>query len=78
MVALIAQTHEYYLDKENVISSEHLGMNFMGNASKNLIKKEVYGTSINTYTYEFDRDNHVTRQTETMGGSSYSITFTWK
>lgn len=30
-------TYEYYIDKENVISSEHLGMNFMGNASKNLI-----------------------------------------
>jgi len=61
--------YEYYLDKENTLSNEHMGMNYWGKSNKNLVKTETYTTSSYShkynYTYEYDQDNYVTKRTKT-------------
>lgn len=60
-------TYEYYLDKDNTISNEYKGVNFYGKSNKNLKKQSILsgssGSDINTYTYEFDQDNYVSKCT---------------
>jgi len=76
-------TYEYYLDKENTLSDEHLfGMSYRGKSSKNLIKKETYppsNTSFTAYTYDYDQDNYVTKLTNTYNdGTTYWETYSYK
>jgi hypothetical protein len=67
-------TYEYYLDKTNTTGNAYRGINFLGNESKNLVKKEKYtydnmgGSSFTEeylYTYEFDSKNRVSKSIKT-------------
>jgi hypothetical protein len=72
-------TYEYYTDKDNTLDYAHRGIIFMGKSNKNLIKKATIGNSIITYTYDYDQDNYVTKQTRTASdGSIQWESYTYK
>jgi hypothetical protein len=73
--------YEYYLDKENALSAEKLvGECYSGKSDKNLIKRITYSSSeIESYTYEYDQDNYVTKQTTTaVDGTTSWKTYSYK
>ena len=76
-------TYEYYLDKTNTTGNAYRGINFLGNESKNLVKKEKFtydnmgGSSFTEeylYTYEFDSKNRVSKSTKTSTSNGVSNT----
>ena len=80
-------TYEYYLEKENALSSEMLfgEKNHYGRSNKNLIKSTAYSSSHSdfyssyTYEYEYDQDNYVTKQTTTdVDGKTSWATYSYK
>ncbi|HWR33435.1 MAG TPA: hypothetical protein VN451_07920, partial [Chitinophagaceae bacterium] len=65
----------YYTDKPNVLSVENYGELFYGKDNKNMIKSEVYKypdgstTSESGYSYEYDAQGRVIKQTSTAGNN---------
>jgi len=74
-------TVEYFTDKSNTIGNENKGIGFWGKQSTNLVKSVAYSIvgqgqlSLEEYTYEFDINGRVSRQTIT-GDPGYT-TFTY-
>jgi len=63
----------YYTDKPNVLTDANTGDNFYGKNNANMLKTEIYkysnGTSneLATYTYEYDGQGRVIKETRTQG-----------
>jgi YD repeat-containing protein len=70
----------YYIDKPNVLSDDVFGEPYWGMNSKNLLKSSVNhfpdGSSSvkNDYTYEFDSQSRVTKETITVDNGNIYIT----
>ncbi len=69
---------EYYTDKLTTIELNNMGFPTIGKPNKNLIKKKVYGNVATDYTYEFDSQNRVIKETVIYNGTlSYYVDFTY-
>jgi hypothetical protein len=65
----------YYTGKPNVLTDAATGDDFYGKASKDMLKSEIYkypdGSSneLATYTYEYDGQGRVIKETRSQGGN---------
>lgn len=72
--------YQFYKDKSNTIGNENIGISFMGKQNKNPIKQETNTITYNnevaspqtvSYTYEYDANGWITKQTSSNG--DYSV-----
>lgn len=64
---------EYYTDKISTVNPANYGATFMGPRSKNLIRKKTMRQIISDYTYEFDSQDRVIKETSANGDNVVNI-----
>lgn len=70
---------EYYPDKVSTLNPANFGTPFLGLKSRNLIKKKKMGIVTREYTYEFDSQNRVIKETSKDGEIvNYNISYKYK
>ncbi|HEX2935655.1 MAG TPA: hypothetical protein VHO72_09915 [Bacteroidales bacterium] len=70
---------EYYTDKVSTVNPANYGATFMGPSSKNLIRKKTMRQIIRDYTYEFDSQNRVIKETSANGDNVVNtVHYTYK
>lgn len=74
-------TYHYFTDKQNTIGNQNMGKGWMGTSSVNLVSSidyKVNGTlTTDTYAYEYDNQNRVTRVTVTKQGAQEQTEYTY-
>ncbi|MGC4101751.1 hypothetical protein [Ferruginibacter sp.] len=73
----------YYTDKPNVLTQESTGEKIYGKDNKNLLKTEMYkypngtSTQVVVYTYDYDAQGRITKETGTQGATVFSMSYTY-
>lgn len=71
-------TKTYLPGTVNTIAWQNKGLRFMGKDSKNLQHTwSPPGSSMVTYSYEYDSQNRVTKRTQTDGSTTLSLNYTY-
>jgi hypothetical protein len=70
-------TNTYLTDKANTIGNANKGQGFLGKDSKNLIDVTTTVSGSETFAYEFDSQNRVSKVTTASGGNADVINYTY-